>query len=314
MVHADGPVGLDGVAVAFDDERAVADAGIVLAATLAQRLGIEALVDQTVDLGDRPGAANAGREGHDAWCRRWRSARTASTTATCCAPGGPARCSATRSRRRRRSGRSCARSRSGMSASSIACWPTRSRAHGRRAPARATGAWSSMSTRSSARFIGRAKQGAAFGYTRVSAATTRCSPPAPDTGEVLHIRLRKGSANTSRGMLRFCDELIARVAARGRDRPEAAARRLGVLVKQDVRSPGPRRLAVLDRRPPPTRRPRGDRAIDEDAWTTLEDYPPTSDRADRRDRRSAGGGWSSAASARSIARASCCPPGSSIRS
>ena len=40
--------------------RAVADAGIVLCATLGERLGIEALVDQTVDLGDRPGAANAG--------------------------------------------------------------------------------------------------------------------------------------------------------------------------------------------------------------------------------------------------------------
>jgi hypothetical protein len=43
MVHVDEPVGLDGVTVVFDDERAVADAGIVLAATLAQRLGIEAL-------------------------------------------------------------------------------------------------------------------------------------------------------------------------------------------------------------------------------------------------------------------------------
>jgi len=60
MVHADGPVGLDGVTVCFDDERAVADAGIVLTATLAQRLGIEALVDEAADLGDRPGAANAG--------------------------------------------------------------------------------------------------------------------------------------------------------------------------------------------------------------------------------------------------------------
>src|SRR3954469_21594448 len=60
MVHADGPVGLDGVAVGFDDERAVSDAGIVLVATLAERLGLEALVDETVDLGDRPGAANAG--------------------------------------------------------------------------------------------------------------------------------------------------------------------------------------------------------------------------------------------------------------
>jgi hypothetical protein len=36
-----------------------------------------------------------------------------------------------------------------------------------------------------------------------------------DSGEVLHIRLRKGSANTTRGMLRFCDELIARVERAG---------------------------------------------------------------------------------------------------
>src|SRR5215218_5211443 len=60
MVHVDGPVGLDGVAVAFDDERAVADAGIVLAATLARRLGIEALVDERVVLGERVGAGHEG--------------------------------------------------------------------------------------------------------------------------------------------------------------------------------------------------------------------------------------------------------------
>jgi hypothetical protein len=40
----------DRVAVVFDDERAVADAGIVLPAALAGRLGIEALVAQTVSL------------------------------------------------------------------------------------------------------------------------------------------------------------------------------------------------------------------------------------------------------------------------
>ena len=32
MVHDDGPVGLDGVQVQFDDERVVSDAGIALAA------------------------------------------------------------------------------------------------------------------------------------------------------------------------------------------------------------------------------------------------------------------------------------------
>src|SRR4051794_8785153 len=60
MVQVDGPVGLDGVAVCFDDERAVADAGIVVTATLARRLGIEALVDKRVVLGERVGAGNAG--------------------------------------------------------------------------------------------------------------------------------------------------------------------------------------------------------------------------------------------------------------
>ena len=60
MVHVDGPVGLDGVAVVFDDERAVADAGIVLAATLGARLGIEALVD---DARRSRRAAGAGNEG-----------------------------------------------------------------------------------------------------------------------------------------------------------------------------------------------------------------------------------------------------------
>src|SRR6266550_4363829 len=63
MVHDDGPVGLDRVRVVFDDERVVSDAGIALAATLAQRLGIEGLVDRLVLLRpQRPGARNAGRK------------------------------------------------------------------------------------------------------------------------------------------------------------------------------------------------------------------------------------------------------------
>ena len=48
------------MAVCFDDERAVADAGIVLIASVAGRLGIEALVDERVDLGERDGAGNEG--------------------------------------------------------------------------------------------------------------------------------------------------------------------------------------------------------------------------------------------------------------
>ena len=63
MVQDDGPVGLDGVQVSFDDERVVSDAGVMLVATLAERLGIEALAQRLVRLRPkRPGAANAGRK------------------------------------------------------------------------------------------------------------------------------------------------------------------------------------------------------------------------------------------------------------
>ena len=63
MVQDDKPVGLDGVRVRFDDERVVCDAGVMLVATLAGRLGIEALAGGLVRLRrDRPGAANAGRK------------------------------------------------------------------------------------------------------------------------------------------------------------------------------------------------------------------------------------------------------------
>jgi hypothetical protein len=52
----------DRLVVAFDDDHAVANAGLLLPATLAQRLGIEAVIDQLVDLGDRPGAHRPGRK------------------------------------------------------------------------------------------------------------------------------------------------------------------------------------------------------------------------------------------------------------
>jgi len=54
------PGGCDRLRVRFDDERAVANAGIVLPTLLAQRLGLEAIVDARVDLGERSGAANPG--------------------------------------------------------------------------------------------------------------------------------------------------------------------------------------------------------------------------------------------------------------
>lgn len=60
MVQDDKRVGLDGVRVVFDDDRVVSDARIALVATLAGRLGLEALVGRFVTLRrGQPGAANS---------------------------------------------------------------------------------------------------------------------------------------------------------------------------------------------------------------------------------------------------------------
>ena len=51
---------LDRLRTAFDDDRLVADAGLLLPATLADQLGLRELVSEHLDLGDRPGHPNRG--------------------------------------------------------------------------------------------------------------------------------------------------------------------------------------------------------------------------------------------------------------
>ena len=53
---------LDRLQVTFDHEHAVADAGLLLPATLAGHLGLRELFDTYVDLGDAPGRANVGHK------------------------------------------------------------------------------------------------------------------------------------------------------------------------------------------------------------------------------------------------------------
>ena len=54
------PESPDRIHVAFDDHRLIANAGLLLPATLALRLGLNELADSHVDLGDVPGRANTG--------------------------------------------------------------------------------------------------------------------------------------------------------------------------------------------------------------------------------------------------------------
>jgi prephenate dehydrogenase len=63
---------------------------------------------------------------------------------------------------------------------------------------------------------GHQKQGAAYGYTKQLGYHPLLATRA-GTGEILHARMRKGSAGSSRGVVRFADELVARVRRAGAD-------------------------------------------------------------------------------------------------
>src|SRR5579859_6774692 len=207
----------DGARVVFDDERVVANAGVLLPALLAERLGIVALVDRTVDLGDRAGAANPGR--------KVMTLVSAMTLGADCIED----CDVLRS------GQTRAVLGHGVSAPSTLGTFLRAFTFGhvrqldRVLAESLSRAWSAGAGPGEDRLVvdvdsfvgevyGYDKQGAGYGYTH-----TRGYHPIiatrSGTGEVLHIRARKGSANTSRGALRFVEELIPRVRRAGATGP-----------------------------------------------------------------------------------------------
>jgi hypothetical protein len=214
MVQDDGAVGLDGLAVDFDDERVVSDAGVMLVATLVGRLGVETLAERLVRLRrDRPGAANAGRKvmaliyamllGADSIddCEILRAGRT----------------------RRLLGGWLPAPSTLGTFVRAFTFGHVRQL--DRLLGESLTRAWRAGAGPGDGRLVidvdsfvgevcGYLKQGAAYGYTRRFGYHPILATRA-DTREALHIRLRKGSANTQKGIKRFCEELIARVERAG---------------------------------------------------------------------------------------------------
>jgi hypothetical protein len=274
MVHVDGPVGLDGVAVAFDDQRAVADAGIVLTATLAGRLGIEALVDERVDLGERDGAGNEG-------AKVMTLVSAMALGADCIDDCDLLRCGRTADVLGHRV----------MAPSTLGTF-LRAFTFGHvRQLDRVLGealqrAWAAGAGPGDGRLVvdvdsfvgetfGRCKQGAAFGYTRVRGYHPILATRA-DTGEVLHIRLRKGSANTSRGFGRFLDELLARVERAGATGPRLLRADSGFWNNHafDKLEQAGWQFSIGVRLHPAVRA--AIEAIDENAWIDLPDYPKTS--------------------------------------
>lgn len=263
----------DSTVVVFDDDRVVANAGVMLPALLAGRLGIEALVDARVDLGDRPGAGNAGRKvmtlvsamalGADCIedCDVLRSGQTATVLGH----------------------RVCAPSTLGTFLRSFTFGHVRQL--DRVLADSLKRAWGAGAGPGDQRLIvdvdsfvgevhGRGKQGASFGYTHKRGYHPILAIRA-DSGEVLHIRARKGSANTARGALRFVEELIPRVQRAGASGPKllradsgfwskktmARLQRAGWEYSIGVRQQKHIKAAI--------------QAIPEQDWQPLEDYPET---------------------------------------
>jgi Transposase DDE domain group 1 len=214
VVQDDKAVGLDALAVEFDDERVVSDAGIALVATLVARLGIEALAQRLVRLRrDRPGAANAGRKVMALMFAMVLGADSIDDTDVL------------------RAGRTRRLLGGWLPAPSTLGTFLRAFTFGHvRQLDKLLGqaierAWQAGAGPGDGRLVidvdsfvgevcGYLKQGAGYGYTRVFGYHPMLATRA-DTREALHIRLRKGSANTQKGIKRFCEELIARVERAG---------------------------------------------------------------------------------------------------
>jgi len=120
--------------------------------------------------------------------------------------------------------------------------------------------------------VGKQKIGATFGYTKVLGYHPLLATRA-DTGEVLHARMRKGSANTQRGATRFVEELVARLRRAGAageivarmdagfwsNKTMGTLARLGVGFTMAVNTANPAIARAIE-------------TIDSDAWVRI-DYP-----------------------------------------
>jgi len=262
---------LDRVEAVFDEPRLVANAGLLLSATLADRLGLEALIERRVDLADRPGAYRPGAKvlslvgamllGADSIddadvLRAGESGELLGHRVLAPSTLGTFLRSFTFGH---------VRQLDGVLDEAIArAW---------RAGAGPTDERLVIDLDSFIREVhGYQKQGAAYNYTHQLGYHPIIATRS-DTLETLHIRLRKGSANTQRGVARFVNELIARVRRAGfsgeivvrADSGFWSNAMIKALKRHGVRySIGVRMQAVI--------RDAID-AIPEDAWQRLDDYP-----------------------------------------
>jgi hypothetical protein len=219
MVHdgpdvPEGPTNLDSVRVQFDEERLISDAGLLLTATLAERLGIEELVNESVWLDPRvPGACLPGRKvmsllhGMLAGADSIDDMNVVRAGSTGLILGHRVMAPSTLETFLRAFTFGHVRQLDRVLDQAIC-----------RAWEAGAGPDDGPLVIDIDSFVGAVhgyqKQGAGYGYTNKLGYHPILAVRA-DTGEVLHIRSRKGKANTQRGIARFIDELLARVRRAG---------------------------------------------------------------------------------------------------
>jgi Transposase DDE domain group 1 len=269
-----GPASLDSVKVQFDEQRLVSDAGLLVTATLADRLGIEELVNESVWLGyGVPGAATPGRKvmslvhGMLAGADSIDDMNVLRAGSTSLVLGHRAMAPSTLGTFLRAFTFGHVRQLDQVLDRTLArAWET------------GAGPGGLPLVIDLDSFIGEVhgdqKQGASYGYTRQLGYHPIVAVRA-DTGEVLHIRNRKGKANTQRGASRFVDELLARVRRAGH---------LGrIVIRADSGFENHKQFKTLDRQGVEfsigVKQSKTIRAliavIPETDWVTIADYPDT---------------------------------------
>jgi hypothetical protein len=207
---------LDRIAVTFDDENLVANAGLLAPATLAERLGFRELLDETVDLGDVAGRANVGAKamtvihsvlaGADSIndCDVLRAGVTSTVL------GHAVAAPSTIGTFLRAFSWAHTRQLDSVSKVMLArAWAAGAGPEDRDAPFTIDLDSSVHET------YGLQKEGGTrFSYNQVRG-YHRLYATAADTGEVLHARLRGGNSHTARGAVSFLAETFSRVRAAG---------------------------------------------------------------------------------------------------
>ena len=205
--------GIDRIAVTFDEPNLVANAGLVLVATLAKKLGLEKLCDTTIQLGRRAGGFRPGRKiltlvhamvagashiDHADLLRAGATAEVLEHRVMAPSTLGTFLWAFTFGHVRQ------FEKVIGLALSSA--WALGAGPKDRRLVVDVDSTIDEVH--------GKKKHGAAFGYTKALGYHPMLATRA-DTGEILHARLRKGSANTQRGIKRFTEELVARLRRAG---------------------------------------------------------------------------------------------------